>query len=128
MEKIKAIFFDFDWTLFDHKTKSFNAKSIKALKKLHKKGVKLIINSARTYYSLKNLHTFDVYSFDGFVVSNGGAAIFNNKVLYFDGFKAPSSSDPSITSQIAAVPQISPFWSGGKSDSIATFRPAFLNI
>lgn len=87
MEKIKAIFFDFDWTLFDHKTKSFNAKSIKALKKLHKKGVKLIINSARTYYSLKNLHTFDVYSFDGFVVSNGGAAIFNDKVLYFDGFK-----------------------------------------
>lgn len=87
MKEIKAIFFDFDWTLFDHKTKSFNLKSIKALKKLHKKGIKLIINSARTYYSLKNLHTFDVYPFDGFVVSNGGAAIFENKILYFDGFK-----------------------------------------
>ena len=30
MSDIKAVFFDFDWTLFDHKTKSFNAKSIKA--------------------------------------------------------------------------------------------------
>lgn len=87
MIKVKAIFFDFDWTLFDHKTRSFNKKSIEALKTAHEKGIKLIINSARTYYSLKNLHTFDVYPFDGFVVSNGGAAIFKDKVLYFDGFE-----------------------------------------
>lgn len=87
MEKIKAIFLDFDWTLFDHKTKSFNQKGIEAINIAHKNGVKLIINSARTYYSLKGLKTFSLIPFDGFVVSNGGACMMDEKTLYADFIK-----------------------------------------
>lgn len=82
MNNIKAIFLDFDWTLFDHKTRSFNLKGVEALNEAHKKGVSLIVNSARTYYALKELKTFDLIPFDGFVVNNGGAAILNGNVLY----------------------------------------------
>lgn len=84
MEKIKAIFCDFDWTLFDHKTRSFNTKGVEGLGKAHEKGVKLIVNSARSYHSLRGLRTFDVIPFDGFVVSNGGAALLDRDVLYAD--------------------------------------------
>ena len=82
MEKIRAIFLDFDWTLFDHKSKSFNLKGVEALNLAHHKGIKLIINSARSYYALKELKTFDLIPFDGYVVNNGGATIIDNKILY----------------------------------------------
>ena len=82
MEKIRAIFLDFDWTLFDHKSKSFNLKGVEALNLAHHKGIKLIINSARSYYALKELKTFDLIPFDGYVVNNGGATIIDDKILY----------------------------------------------
>lgn len=87
MEKIKAIFIDFDWTIFDHKVRDFNKKGIEGLIKAHEKGVKLIINSARSNYSLKGLNTFNLLPVDGKVVSNGGAAILDDKVLYADLFE-----------------------------------------
>ena len=43
MEKIKAIFIDFDWTLFDHNKKEIPQSTLKALALAHKNGVKLII-------------------------------------------------------------------------------------
>lgn len=79
---IKGIFFDFDWTLFDHKTKSFIPSAIKAINDIQKQGVKIFINSARSYFSLKGLKTFENLNFDGYSVSNGGAAFLKNEVLY----------------------------------------------
>lgn len=93
MEKIKAIFLDFDWTLFDHKTRSFNEKGVEGLNKAHEKGVKLIINSARTYYALEGLNTFKLIPFDGYVVSNGGACILNGKTIYADFIKTDIKHD-----------------------------------
>ena len=93
MKKIKAIFLDFDWTLFDHKTRSFNEKGVEALNKVHEKGVKLIINSARTYYALEGLNTFKLIPFDGYVVSNGGACILNGKTIYADFIKTDIKND-----------------------------------
>ena len=84
MDKIKIIFSDFDWTLFDHKTRTFNAKGIEGLRLAHKKGVKLIINSARTYYALKKLDTFNLIPFDGYVLVNGGFAMIDGTTLYAD--------------------------------------------
>lgn len=84
MDSIKAIFLDFDWTLFDHKTRSFNEAGVKALNEAHEKGILLIIDSARTYHSLRGLGTFEKIPFDGFVVSNGGAAFTKEKTLYAD--------------------------------------------
>ena len=82
MDKIKIIFSDFDWTLFDHKTRTFNAKGVEGLRLAHEKGVKLIINSARTYYALKKLDTFNLIPFDGYVLVNGGFAMIDGATLY----------------------------------------------
>lgn len=82
MDKIKAIFCDFDWTLFDHKIRDFNKLGVKGLNIVHDNNIKLIINSARTYYSLKGLNTFNSIPFDGCVISNGGACIIDNKIIY----------------------------------------------
>lgn len=80
--EIKGIFFDFDWTLFDHKVRDFVSSAIKAIHYVQQKGVKVFINSARTYYSLEGLKTFDKFNFDGFVTSNGGVALLKDKTLY----------------------------------------------
>ena len=87
MDEIKAIFLDFDWTLFDHKVRNYNVKAIEGLKEVHKKGIKLIINSARSYYALEKLKVFDLIPFDGFVTSNGALASYNNKEIYAYTFK-----------------------------------------
>lgn len=84
MDKIKIIFSDFDWTLFDHKTRTFNSKGIEGLKKAQDNGVKLIINSARTYYALKKLNTFNLIPFDGCVLVNGGFTMIDGTTLYGD--------------------------------------------
>ena len=86
MEKIKAIFIDFDWTLFDHNKKEIPQSTLKALALAHKNGVKLIINSARSYYSLDKLNIFKIIKFDGYVTQNGGCAFLNNKNLYVKSF------------------------------------------
>lgn len=82
MQKIKAVFFDFDWTLFDHKTRSFIPSAIDAINEAHASGVKTFIDSARSYYALRELGTFEKIPFDGFVVNNGGAAFTKDNVIY----------------------------------------------
>ena len=82
MHNIKIAFFDFDWTIFDHKTRSFIDSAIKSINEIQKNGVKIVINSARSYFSLSSLKTFEKINFDGFVVSNGGACFLKDKVLY----------------------------------------------
>lgn len=75
---IKTVFFDFDWTLFDHKTRSLVDSAVIAIRTIQNKGIKVIINSARTYYSLKGLNIFEKIKFDGYVVSNGGSSFIQN--------------------------------------------------
>lgn len=93
MDSIKAIFLDFDWTLFDHKTRSFNEAGVQALNEAHEKGILLIIDSARTYHSLRGLGTFGKIPFDGFVVSNGGAAFTKEGILYADYMEDDARDD-----------------------------------
>lgn len=83
---IKAIFIDFDWTLFDHKTHNFIPSCVESLNEVRKKGIKVFINSARTYYSLKGLNTFDYFKFDGFVTANGGCCFLEDKEFYINHF------------------------------------------
>ena len=82
MKHIKAAFFDFDWTLFDHKTRTLIDSAVKGIKQIQNKGIKVFINSARSYFSLASLNTFEKIKFDGFVVSNGGACFLDEKTLY----------------------------------------------
>lgn len=85
--RLKLFFLDFDWTLFDHKVRNYNVKAIRGLNEVHKKGIKLIINSARSYYALDKLKVFDLIPFDGFVTSNGALTSYNNKEIYSYNFK-----------------------------------------
>ncbi len=85
MKNIKAAFFDFDWTLFDHRIRQFTPSSISALNRLHQNGVLLFLDSARNQHSLKGLGTYNLIPFDGAGLNNGGAAITKDgKTLYQD--------------------------------------------
>ncbi len=79
---IKAIFIDIDWTLYDHKNHRFDLKSIKALNRLHDKGVKVIAVTSRSYYSAFHLGLFDVLNLDGYATSNGGYIVYDDKEIY----------------------------------------------
>lgn len=87
MENIKIIFIDFDRTLFDHNVKRIPKSTILAIKEAQSKGTKIIVNSARSFYSLENLNLFKEIHFDGFVTQNGGCAFLENKDLYINKFK-----------------------------------------
>lgn len=82
MNNIKAAFFDFDWTLFDHKTRTLIDSAVESIKEIRSKGVKVFINSARSYFSLDSLNTFKKIQFDGYVVTNGGACILEDETIY----------------------------------------------
>ena len=72
---IKAIFFDIDWTLYDHATKSWDEESLEVIRQLAKRGVKVFPCSARPYDSLKRFGVFDLHvPWSGFIGSSGGIA------------------------------------------------------
>ncbi|MCD8195471.1 MAG: HAD family hydrolase [Coprobacillus sp.] len=77
----KIIFFDVDWTLYDHKHDTFNQKSLYDINTLKRKGYKIILCSDRSYQSLKDLKTFEYISPDGCITLGGQAIIYQDKVL-----------------------------------------------
>jgi len=59
----------------------------KAIDLLSKKGIKVILNTGRSYFSLNDLHYLDNLHFDGLVVDNGGTLILGKtplKTNYFN--------------------------------------------
>jgi len=88
LNNIKAIFVDIDNTLYDHiDKKGYDLKSIKALNKLRKKGIKIIISTARPIFSLNGLNTFKYIKYDGLIAANGAIRIYNNE--WFDQYIFP---------------------------------------
>lgn len=79
---IKVVFVDIDWTLFDHKAKKWDKKSLKALKKCQKRGYKVVVNTARPYHSALQFKVFDMLKPDGYIVCNGGLVVMDNKIIY----------------------------------------------
>lgn len=79
---VKIIFVDIDCTLYDHKYHKYDKKSFKALNKLQKDGVKIIITTARPYYSVKDFHIFDYIKPDGLILSCGAVTIYDNKLIH----------------------------------------------
>ena len=82
MNDIKAIFIDFDWTIYDHKSHSIPKSCIDALNKAKQNGVKVFLNSARTYYSLLGMEIVKLVDFDAFGVINGCASFTKDKLLH----------------------------------------------
>ena len=79
---IKAVFFDIDNTLYDWPSRQFPASGIKAIKALSKKGIKLILCTARPYASVKEFGVYDLgIHWDG-IISNCGAYVsLGNRTL-----------------------------------------------
>lgn len=77
---VKAIFFDIDGTLVSFKTHVVPPSTVKALKELKKKDIKVFIATGRHINSINNLGTLE---FDGYVTLNGGMCILGkNKLIY----------------------------------------------
>ena len=83
---IKIIFTDVDWTILNHGHGKhvYDMKSIKALQKAQKNGVKVFISTARPHESLKLTGFFDIFKPDGMVLSNGGVIFIGDKIIYHD--------------------------------------------
>lgn len=79
---IKIIFVDIDWTILDHKNHRFDIKSIKALKRAQKRGVKVFICTARPFHSVSQTGLFNLIKPDGCVYANGAMVTIDNKVIY----------------------------------------------
>ena len=81
---IRIIFVDIDWTILNHsfQPSQFDIESIEALKKAQKLGVKVFINTARPYHSVKQVKLFDYLKPDGMVLCNGGLITYQDEVLY----------------------------------------------
>lgn len=79
---IKIVFFDIDWTLYDHKNRQWVPSGIEAIKKLRKNGVKVILSTARPFESLKLFGALDLgIKWDGYIAGAGGVALVGNKYL-----------------------------------------------
>ncbi len=84
MKKIKIVFFDIDWTIYDHTVKAFNAKSMKAISLLQKNGIKVVICTSRAYHSVETLGLFAYCSPDGYITSNGSLVYLDGKYIKLD--------------------------------------------
>lgn len=85
---IKAVFIDFDGTLYSHRYERIPDSALEAIHALRKNGILVFISSGR---SLPQLNTFDLrgLEFDGYVLSNGQVLLDNKKnilkVSYIEG-------------------------------------------
>lgn len=82
---IKVIFADIDWTLLNHEDGHvYDNESILALKKAQEKGVKIVLATSRPFHSVRDIGAIDLIKADGYIFSNSGYVLFDNKTLYVD--------------------------------------------
>ncbi len=79
---IKALFFDIDWTLYDHEAKGFDSNSIKAIRKLANSGIDCFLSTARTPDSMEELGVFDLdIPWRGYINSAGAVTVLDGKII-----------------------------------------------
>ena len=79
MKEIKIIFFDIDGTLIDMHHKKMSENTIKCLKALKAKGIKIVIATGRSPISLP---VFEEIEFDAFLTFNGSLCFQGDHILY----------------------------------------------
>lgn len=97
MEDIKIIFFDFDGTLFDPKTRRVSEKTMQALARLREKGVKLCLATGRSPFAIPD---FGGWEFDAYLTFNG-ALCYNEKETIFSNPVDPEDVDRLIENAAA---------------------------
>lgn len=67
---IEAIFLDFDWTVYSHRTKKIPDSAFEAILKAQKNNIKIFLSTGR---DMEEIKTFDCrgLKFDGYILDNG---------------------------------------------------------
>ena len=68
---IQAVFFDFDHTLYSHKTKSIPQSARDAIKALQAKGIRCVLATGRHMLELEHFPEVFTVGFDGYVTVDG---------------------------------------------------------
>lgn len=81
--EIKAVFLDFDGTVYSHASNSIPRSTIEAIQKLKEKGILVFLCSGR---ALPEMDDFDISELDpdGMILTNGLMAIGRNKQIIYD--------------------------------------------
>lgn len=77
---IKAVFLDFDGTIFSHKTKKIPDSALKAILDAQANGIKVLLSTGR---DIAEIETFDCrgIKFDGYVLDDGQLLLGKNKEI-----------------------------------------------
>ena len=78
---VKAIFFDFDGTLFSHKSGEISASTRTALAELRKRNIRSVLATGRHMLEMEELPVNDL-SFDGYITLNGQLCLDEKKKLF----------------------------------------------
>jgi Cof subfamily protein (haloacid dehalogenase superfamily) len=98
-QTFKIVFFDIDWTIYDHKNHRFSPNALPAIKHLKQAGYKVVLCTARPYHSFNSLGTNDLgIDWDGYISSAGAIAFAEGQYLRKD-----LVSHAKVLSFIAAV-------------------------
>lgn len=85
---VKAVFFDFDYTLYSHKKKCIPQSAFTALEKLHENGIKIFLATGRNTNEMVLFPEYKTIPFDGFVMLNGQICLDRNfNVVFANPFK-----------------------------------------
>lgn len=80
-DDIKALFFDIDGTLLDHKTGRVPQSALDALKKVKEKGIKIVISTGRIIEEIEKLPVAEI-PFDAYLTLNGNICLDENKKIF----------------------------------------------
>lgn len=80
--EIKIVYFDIDWTLYDHKNRRWSLPAITAIRSLKQKGIRVVICTARPYHSLRSFGALDLgVDWDGYITSAGGVCFAEENII-----------------------------------------------
>jgi Cof subfamily protein (haloacid dehalogenase superfamily) len=78
----KIVFFDIDWTLYDHKNHCWPASALASIHALQAKGIKVVLCTARPFHSMDKFGTNNLgIVWDGYISSAGGVAYADHQYL-----------------------------------------------
>ncbi len=78
----KAAFFDIDWTLYDHRNRRWDLKSIEAVSRLKERGIACFLCSARHLDSMTDLGVFGLgIDWRGYVASAGAVTVLDGETI-----------------------------------------------
>jgi Cof subfamily protein (haloacid dehalogenase superfamily) len=80
---IKAVFLDFDGTVYSHRSNSIPASTIEAIDRLRKKGILVFLCTGRAYSELLQFDLSELV-LDGMILSNGQLIYDSNGRIIYD--------------------------------------------